>query len=79
MLFILGEFGSLPGGTVSLLRILPSKPLTDSSVRSSKLPVLFLVELGAAIKMASTTVPVLSSQPLVAKVALMVANNWLLS
>ena len=39
------------------------------------MPVLFLVELGAAINVASTTVPVLSIKPLAIKVALIVASN----
>lgn len=56
---------------------------TDGCARArrhlgSRSPVLFLVELGAAIKVASTTVPVLGIGPLVAKVALMVTINWIL-
>jgi hypothetical protein len=44
----------------------------------SRSPVLFLVELGAPIKVASTTVLVLGVRPLVAKMALMVVINWIL-
>lgn len=39
---------------------------------------LFLVELGAAIRVASTTVLVLSVNPLVANLASMVASSWVL-
>jgi hypothetical protein len=37
-------------------------------------PVLFLVELGAAIRVASTTLPLLSSSPLLLSVALTAAR-----
>ena len=39
---------------------------------------LFLVELSAAIRVASTTVLVLSVNPLAANVASMVASSWML-
>jgi hypothetical protein len=42
---------------------------------AARSPLLFLVELGAAINVASTTVPVLSIKPLAIKVALIVASN----
>jgi hypothetical protein len=43
-------------------------------ISGSRSPLLFLVELGAAISVASTTVPLLSSRPLAASVALTVAR-----
>ena len=43
-------------------------------ISGSRSPLLFLVELGAAISVASTTVPLLSSNPLAASVALTVAR-----
>ena len=51
-------------------------PFLVLCISGSRSPRLFLVELGAAIKVASTTVPVLSISPFVAKVALMVAISW---
>ena len=44
-------------------------------ISGSRSPVLFLVELGAAISVASTAVPVLSIRPLAIKVALIVTSN----
>jgi len=43
-------------------------------ISGSRVPLLFLVELGAAIRVASTTVPCLSSRPLAVSVALTVAR-----
>jgi hypothetical protein len=45
----------------------------------SRSPLLFLVELGAAIRVASTTVPVLSIKPFLVRVTLMAAMIWMLS
>ena len=48
----------------------------DTDMRlHTKVPLLFLVELGAAINVALTTVPVLSIKPLAIKVALIVGSN----
>ena len=44
-------------------------------ISGSRSTMLFLVELGAAISVASTAVPVLSIRPLAIKVALIVTSN----
>ena len=50
-------------------------PSWSGASRGSRSPSLFLVKLGAAIRVASTTVPCLSSKPLAVSVALTVART----
>ena len=60
------------------VRLHPKVPLVSFlglCISGSRSPLSFLVELGAAIKVASKTVPVLSIKPLAVKVALMVVSN----
>ena len=47
----------------------------DTNMPSYRSVTLFFVELGAAINVALTTVPVLSIKPLAIKVALIVGSN----
>ena len=53
-------------------------PVVVGCISGARCPSWFLVEVGAAIRVASTTVPCLSSKPLAISVALTVARIWTL-